>query len=519
MLLTSLLPKGIVSSAYIKLKYKNDCHRSIDILDGACKIEDTQFMNTDPHIKKTEQKALEINLDPRIYGTFAEIGAGQEVARNFFQVGAAAGTIAKTMSAYDKIYSDQIYGVEESGRYVCESRVYTMLDHEYNLLDERLSTCRLDTTFFVFADTVAAINYQKTIKGNGWLGIRFQLNPCTDPNDLIVHVKMLDNDNKLQQEAIGVIGVNMLYACYNYADNIEKFVVSLMDGLAGRISIDMIRLNGPEFDHFDDRLLSLYLVKSGLTDVAIFGSDKRALHASEFLYKNSVMVVRGNFRPPTLVTNDVIKTGFEQFVQEEHVEAEKCFILTELTLDNLMRHNVLDEQDFLDRTESLCALGHTVIISNCSNHQMLINYLKDYKIKRLGLIIGAHELLEIINEKYYNNSDGRLLVAFGELFTRNIKIYVYPAKQEDDGGLLRAANLPVPAGIKFLYQHLLDSRQIEEIEGYNADLLHIYPYKVYGKIQEGSDQWKTMVPDKLVEVIKDKKLFGLASKVTSNTPS
>lgn len=459
-------------------------------------------------ILKTEQKALEINLNKSIYGTFAEIGAGQEVARNFFQAGAAAGTIAKTMSAYDKIYSDQIYGPEKSGRYVCENRVYTMLDHEYNLLGERLSTCRLDTTFFVFADTVAAINYQKTIKGNGWLGIRFQLKPCSKPNDLIIHVKMLDKDNRLQQEAIGVLGVNMLYACYHYNQDIEKFVKSLKDGLEDRIHIDMMRLSGPEFDHIDDRLTALYLVKHGLTDVAIFDSDKRAQHASEFLYKKSVMVVRGNFRPPTLVTNDVIKSGFNQFTEEPEVDPEKSYVLTELTIDSLLKDGEMDEQDFLDRTELLCGLGHKVIVSNCSNHQMLINYLNDYKIKRLGLVIGAHELLEIINEKFYNNSDGRLLVAFGELFTRNIKIYVYPARQEMEGNLLHAGNLPVPDGIKFLYQHLLDSHQIEPIKKYNEDLLHIFPFKVLEMIKSGKGGWEKMIPEALVDLIKEKGLFS-----------
>ena len=469
-------------------------------------------MTKNEQILKTEQKALEINLNQSIYGTFAEIGAGQEVARNFFQAGAAAGTIAKTMSAYDKIYSDQIYGPEKSGRYVCENRVYTMLDHEYDLLDERLSTCRLDTTFFVFADTVAAINYQKTIKGNGWLGIRFQLKPCSKPNDLIIHVKMLDNDNRLQQEAIGVLGVNMLYACYHHNQDIERFVKSLKDGLEGRVHIDMIRLSGPEFPELDDRILSLYLVKHGLTDVAIFDADKRAQHASEFLYKKSVMVVRGNFRPPTLVTSDVIKTGFEQFTNEPEGDASKSFVLTELTLDSLLNDGEINERDFMDRTELLCGLGHRVIVSNCSNHQMLINYLNDYRIKRLGLVIGAHELLEIINEKFYNNSDGRLLVAFGELFTRNIKIYVYPAQQEN-AGLLNAGNLPVPAGIKFLYQHLLDSHQIVPIRDYNEDLLHIFPYKVLELIKSGEEGWENLIPGALVDLIKQKQLFASETKL------
>jgi len=255
-----------------------------------------------PQIIKTEQKALEINLNNMIYGTFAEIGAGQEVARNFFQVGAAAGTIAKTMSAYDKDFSDAIYGEEPSNRYVCESRLYKMLDHEYGLLEQRLEDkCEL-STFFAFADTVAAINYSRTIKGNGWLGVRFQSRPCGPGNELVLHVKMLDNDNRLQQEAIGVLGVNMIYACFYKLDSPEEYIQSLMDGLDGRVSIDFVRVKGEAFAAVDNRLLNLYLVKHGFTDIAIIDQFKNSVHASEFLYKKDVMVVRGNFRPPTLVT-------------------------------------------------------------------------------------------------------------------------------------------------------------------------------------------------------------------------
>ena len=349
-------------------------------------------------ILKTEQKALDINLNDRIYGTFAEIGAGQEVARHFFQVGAAAGTIAKTMSAYDKTYSDRIYGQDDNRRYVSESRLYKILDHEYQLIEERLMDTRHDTNFFVFADTVSAINYARTIKGNGWIGLRFQHYPKSDPNDVIMHVKMLDKNNRQQQEAIGILGVNLLYACYHYRDNQEEFVESLLDGLKSRVSIDMIRTSGPAFQYYDNRLFCLYMIKHKLTEVAIFNSDKLSVHASEFLYRKDVMVVRGHFRPPTHVTVDAFNKSFAQFKAEEGVEPESCRLLAEITLDNLLRFGALDERDFLDRTEMLVALGHTVIISDCSNHQKLINYLSDYKINRLGIVIGIHLSLIHISE-------------------------------------------------------------------------------------------------------------------------
>jgi len=455
-----------------------------------------------------EQKALEINLDSKIYGTFAEIGAGQEVARIFFQVGAAAGTIAKTMSAYDKTYSDAIYGIEESGRYVCESRLNKMLDHEYNLMEERLHSERPETKFFVFADTVAAINYSKTIKGQGWLGVRFQLDSKSPPNDLIVHVKMLDNNTILQQESIGKLGANMIYGAYFYHQNPEKLVKSMMDGLDDRIHIDMIKLTGPDFTELDQRLLSLYLVNNELTDVAMFDSKGKMCHAGEFFYKKHLMVVRGHYRPPTNVTMDVFKCAFEQFKKDPNVDEDKARLVTELTLENLIFNGKLDEKDFQMRGKMLNSLDKTVMISSCNNHQHLINYLSDFKIQSLGLVIGARELTHIINEKYILNQDGRLLVAFGELFNRNITIYVYPA-YDDDGQFRTSENLQVPEGIKFLYRHLLDCNQIVPIEGYNKEQLKIMPAGVMRDLLNGEENWSSWVPKPVAETIVENNFFGL----------
>ncbi len=458
-------------------------------------------------ILKTEQKALEINLNDKIYGTFAEIGAGQEVARNFFQAGAAVGTIAKTMSAYDKTYSDAIYGAEDSKRYVCESRLYKMLDHEYGLMEERLQDERPETCFFVFADTVAAINYRKTIKGDGWLGVRFQLSPNEKPNECMIHVKMLDNDNRLQQEAIGIIGVNLIYACYFYHNDYEQFVYSLIDGLRGRVNVDMVRLSGPRFQKVDNRLLGLYLVKHNLTPVTMFDETKNSVHASEFLYKKALMVVRGHYRPPTLVTEDVIDKSFQQFKEEPDVDEEKAYMVAEMTLDNLELGGAINEYDFVLRADLLCAMGMKIIISNCSNHQGLINYLSTFKIQKLGLVIGVNELQEIVKEKYEQNQDGRLLVAFGELFTRNIKIYAYPALDEETKALKTASNLVVPEGIKFLYKYLIESQHIVEVKKYDKELLEIFPHQIYRAICEGKTGWEDKLPKHLADMILEKGMF------------
>jgi hypothetical protein len=457
---------------------------------------------------KTEQKALTINLNDPIYGTFAEIGAGQEVARNFFQAGAASATIAKTMSAYDKTYSDAIYGIEESGRYVCESRLYKMLDHEWDLLDERLRAIRPECTFFAFANTMSTINFNKTSKGQGWLGVKFQLTPYGEVNQIVIHVKMTDQDTKLQQDAIGIIGVNLIYAAFYYYDNPEHLVRSLLDGVKERATIDSLNINGKSFEYFDARLLSLYLVKHNMTEVAIFDVDKQSIHASEFLYKKSLMVVRGNFKPSTLVINDVTEKSFSQFLNEKSIKQADGEICAELTIDNLKdADGQIDEKDFLERTELLCAMKIKVIISNCTNHQMLINYMTDYKIQNLGLVIGILQLENIINEKYNQNQDGRLLVAFGELFTRNITIYAYPAKKRD-GSILTASNLPIPKGIEFLYKYLLESKQIVEVENYKAELLNIYSENILSLIKDSNDEWKALVPPQVVNVIMEKNLFG-----------
>jgi hypothetical protein len=458
---------------------------------------------------KTEQKALDINLNDPIYGTFAEIGAGQEVARNFFQAGAAAGTIAKTMSAYDKTYSDAIYGIEPSGRYVSEPRLYKMLDHEWHLMEERLKESRPDATFFVFADTVQAINYTRTIKGNGWMGLRFRLVPDGPVNDMVLHVKMLDTNNRLQQEAIGILGVNMIYASFYYNDNPEKMVMSLVDNIKDRVSIDLLRINGQSFNYFDNRLVSLYLVKHKLTSVAMFDINSRSIHASEFLYRESLMVIRGNFRPPTIVTQDVIECSFNQFKNETSLADDKLNLMMEMTMDYLKGDGAdIDEKDFLERADMITALGHKVLLSDCANHEMLINYLSDYKISNLGLVIGVRELQSIITDKYTQNQDGRLLVAFGELFSQNIRIYVYPAQTAETDEIITAENMTVPNGIKFLYQYLLDSRQVVAVKKFNSDILHIYPTDVLSDIQENKTGWEQKVPESLVKLIKERQLFG-----------
>jgi len=455
-----------------------------------------------------EQKALEINLDLTVYGSFAEIGAGQEVARYFFQAGGAAGTIAKTMSAYDKTVSDKIYGAEEKGRYVCENRLYKMLDHEYELMVNRLSDEKPGTRFFAFADTVSALNFHKTNKGEGWMGIRYQLEAQGEANDIVLHVKMRDNDNKLQQQAVGILGVNLIYGSFYYQHDVEKFVESLMDNLEGRVHIDMLRMEGPDFKKVDNRLLALSLVRRGMTDVAMFGPDGKQQHASENFYRKSILVVRGSFHPPTLVNIDMLKTATSQFKAESDVDASKVKVLTEITLDNLRISGEIDEQDFLDRVELLCQLGQSVLVTNCEEHHKLINYLSDYRLQKLGVVVGARQLLDIVGAKYQEHKDGSLLASFGEVFSRDVKMYVYPAIQEGSEDLMTAESLPVPEGVRFLYQHLLNSGQISDLKEFNPKLLHIFSRQVLDLLRADEGNWESMVPEKVAKLIRERCLFG-----------
>jgi hypothetical protein len=323
----------------------------------------------------------------------------------------------------------------------------------------------------------------------------------------------LDNDNQLQQQAIGVLGVNLIYACFRYHKEPKELLQSLMDSLKGRVKIDMVRLTGPDFKDLDNRLLSLWIVKYGLSEVTMFGADGKSVHASEFLYRKNVLVVRGSYRPPTLVNQNMIKVANQQFRNDPKVNSDKTFLLTEITLDNLRSvDKKIDEKDFLDRTELLCALGQTVVISDCEAHQKLVDYLAGYKVPQLGLVLGVQPLLDLLTKTYYHNMETRLLAAFGELFASHVRMYVYPSLQEGTGELMNASNLSVPDGLKFLYQHLLDQKQVVDIEGFNSDILHIYSKDVLVEIREGSSSWENKVPAKVAELIKSKYLFGFPTE-------
>jgi len=484
-------------------------------------------MNEQKELLTTSQKALTINLDALKYGTFAEIGAGQEVAREFFQAGGASGTIAKSISAYDMVFSDAIYG--KAPRYVSRERLKLMLDHEYQLLIDRLSGSRGDrTSFFVFADTVATSNYKGTNEAHGWLGFRFQTEPKSEPSEIVLHVRMWDKEAVLQQQALGIVGVNFIYGAIYYRDNLGKLIESLRDNLGtDRIEIDMLRFSGPAFSTVDNRLMSLYLVQFGLTNAVMFGQKGEVLQPSEVLHKKAILVERGSFRPVTLVNVDMLNCATAQFVQEPVVKGKDMVVLMEITMNNLLAAGVLDAHDFLSRVDLLADIGFTVLISNYSEYYRLTSYFRRYTKEMIGVAMGINNLLEIFNEKYYENLEGGILESFGRLFRNSVKLYIYPMRKDayemyisqnnelnatsnafSSNVLINAKNVKIVDHLSNLYAHLLENHYIDCIVGFDSDILSIFSRDVLRRIKERDPKWETMVPGPVVEAIKRRGLFG-----------
>ena len=479
----------------------------------------------------TNQKALTINLDGSRYGTIAEIGAGQEVARLFFQAGAASGSIAKTISAYDMTFSDAIYG--KAPRYVSRERLMMMLDHEYGLLRERLASARgASTKFFVFSDTVAARGFKGGTECHGWLGVRYQHSPNTAPNEIVLHVRMCDRENLLQQEALGIVGINLIFGAFYYQDDPHKLLKSLADNLGSeRIEIDMLQCAGPAFRKVDNRLLSLYLVQCGLTNAVMFGPGGDVLQPSEVLYKRPVLVERGSFRPITHVNVDMLNCATAQFIQEPMVKGKDVVILLEITMNNLLADGDLDASDFLARVDMLAHSGFTTLISNYSEFYRLVAYFRRYTKEMIGVAMGINTVLQIFDEKYYENLEGGILESFGRLFRHAVKLYAYPMRPDAyDRYMIAGQSGPAPAGVanrdsvssvlitvknlqvathlNNLYAHLLESHGIESIVGFDASILSIASREALQCLRTGDPRWEAMVPPRVAEIIKQRSLFG-----------
>ncbi len=456
----------------------------------------------------THQKALKINLDPRWYGTFAEIGAGQEVVRWFFRVGGAAGTVAKSMSAYDMTVSDAIYG--SGDRYVSESRCQSMLDREYGLNVERLNSQRGDSTaFFAFADTVVARSYQGGNECHGWMGLKFQSRPHDEPSQIMIHVRMLDAEASLQQEALGIVGVNLLYGGFFLHHEPEQLVESLLDKLTtGRVEIDMIEFRGIEFRAVDNRLIALKLVQLGLSGAAMFSAKGEVLQPSEALYKKTVLVERGSFRPPTHVNFDMLECALQKIKEDPSMADKEVLPIFELTMRNLLAGGKdVDRRDFLARADLLAACGMTVLISDYFEYYRLAAYLSWRTKERIGIVMGVPSLIELFDEKYYTTLPGGILESFGRLFKHNLKLFIYPLLDTSTGEIITKDTMKVAPELSKLYGYLADRGSFIDLDNHNPEVLSILSRDVLAKISKGDHSWEAMVPQQVVELIKKRCFF------------
>ena len=456
----------------------------------------------------TNQKALKINLDPLRYGTFAEIGAGQEVARWFFKVGAAAGTISKSISAYDMAVSDAIYGLCK--RYVSRERLQSMLDYEHRLNMERLRPARGDSTaFFAFADTVAARNYQGNNECHGWMGVKFQTHPRDEDSQIIIHVRMRDHENSLQQEALGIVGVNLLYAAFFLHHKPNLMLESLLDNLTTeRLEIDMVEFSGIEFRHVDNRVMSLKLVQLGLSGAAIFGPSGEVLQPSELLRKKAILVERGSFRPVTKVNMDMVRCARDRFSTEPEVKEKPVVELMEITMRNLLAAGQIDLSDFLARADALGAVGKTVLISDYFEYYRLAAYLTRYTAEPIAVTMGVTSLIELFTESYYRELEGGILEAFGRLFTKDLRLYVYPLRDHGTGQLRTVENVEIPGALQHLFRHLVERSRIKQLDNFDESVLHIFSRDVLNRIRQNDAAWEGMVPLEVAEMVKKRQLFG-----------
>ena len=461
------------------------------------------------NIPSLKDKALRINLNPTIYGTFAEIGAGQETVRHFFRAGGGSGTIAKAMSAYDKDFSDAIYGIEDDRRYVTEARLRKMLNHEISLIEERITRDKHPRKmFFSFANTVTTIDFAKKFRGHGWVGIKFQTQPDGEYNEIVLHIRFKENDARLQQETLGILGTNLIYGAFYKHNQPKKLLKYLYDHLhKDQLEIDTINFSGPVFKDVDNRLMSLQLVKNGMTDAVMFDPDGNNVLPARVLYKKNILALRGSFRPVTKVNMDMFEKSYDMFIKENKVDKARTQVIFEITLSNLKAEGEIDEQDFMDRAKLLCSLGQTVLISNFQEYYKLVNYFSQYSKNRMGLSMGVNNLVDIFDEKYYRNLNGGILEAFGILFFKDMRVYLYPMLNEDST-LTTSENLKVHPRMKELYKFFKYNGRVVDIEDVDKKVLSIFSRKVLKMIANNKSNWETTLPEGISRLIKEEALFG-----------
>lgn len=458
------------------------------------------------NIKLTAAKALEVNLNELIYGTVVEIGAGQEVARQFFSAGAAAGTIAKTMSAYDMKVSDDVYG--KAGRYVSRERAEQMLAREYDLLIERLEEHReQESQFFSYAATVTARSYSQKNECHGWVGVRWQSSVGAQPNEIVLHVRMLDDTNRKQSEALGILGINLVHSAYYCENDPKKIIDSLQDGMGSdkRIEIDLINFSGADFADIENRLLNLYLIRSWSCRAVMFDVDGESIVPASALRKKDTVVIRGSFNPPTKVHMDMQETAVNHFLQEKGVDKDKVLVVAEMTMNEFLEEDAQSNSDFLARVDLLNELGFSVLISDYLRFFRLRSWIRRYTENRIGMVMSVLDFNHLFDSEYYDGLEGGTLEAMGKLFSDNTHVYVYPTVK--DGKLVTLDNVDVGEQ-SYLLKHLVHTNAMVSADIIDVKNLDISTPKILEQIANGEDEWQACVPEVTVKSIIDRKLFG-----------
>lgn len=451
----------------------------------------------------TLEKAQEINLDVEKYGTFAEIGAGQEVARHFFLAGKASQTIAKTISAYDMIYSDEIYGKEKNGRYVCKSRLNKMLEKEYSLILRRLQTHRGDkTSFFSFANTVAT-GSAEIPKCHGWMGVRFQTTPGSEFHDIILHVRMMDRFRLQQQEALGVLGVNLIHSAFYHRKSSADFISHLTDNLKkGQILIDYFEATGPGLSHFDNRKTNLQLVKEGLSEAVLFGVDQKVQFLPDELYQKSLLIQRGHYKPMTISHQDMMEKGLHQLKSD--VKALKLKSQDVVTLNEIEISEKSDIDDLIQRIEMLSTLGLRTLVTHFPLYYQMKSFFRKYTQNPMILVMSASHLDRIFSPEHYKNLEGGIFEGLGKLLDENTRLYIYPYKTEKL--CLTASTFHPSKGSQKVYEHFRDAELILDISGCDESADFYHSEMVSKMIQKKDKKWEKLVPAGLVSYLQKNKL-------------
>ncbi|WP_339725680.1 TonB-dependent receptor [uncultured Paraglaciecola sp.] len=460
--------------------------------------------------RTTSQKALRLNLDEKKYGTIVEIGAGQEVARQFFLAGAAAGTIAKTMSAYDMKFSDAIYGVQEDGRYVSRARVKAMMEQEFDLVVDRVGDIRSKSSrYFAYAATVAAKSFNRKNECHAWCGVRVQMYPGAKPSNITVHVRMLDDNAEAQQQALGVLGVNLIYAAYHYFENPKQIIDSLTDGMkANRIEIDSIEFEGPYFEDIDNRTKNIHLIRSWKTRAIMFRPDGSVAVPAEMLYKKNILTIRGSFRPVTKLNVDMIEQGQNSFYTQTGVEPSNTIAIAEISLNDVHGNDAkVPEKDIVARVQLLNSLGYNVMVSDYTRYFSLRAYFRQFTQLQIGIVMGMVNVKQIFDENFYRGVEGGILEGFGKLFPDNTRLFIYPEMNEE-GQVTEFTDVKVPEHLRFLYRHLLENGFLHGIECSDPALFNIYSRHVLKQLANGQGGWQESLPDGIAEEIIKHKFFG-----------